>query len=159
MGAPFVSITLAIIVAVASYPARAVTTPEEDFAARCGEPGVVLCKGFDTESDIAANIQPAYDDTMQGSHDTTTKTSGAGSLRFTLRAGESDSNIGGAYSGSMGHTFNVGDTMYVQWRQRVTPEFLSNNTNFRQCSVKQINIHDPSSTCQGRIHNGPLWRR
>ena len=145
----FLLIMVTTVVAVVSYPARAAVTPDQDFAARCAAPGVVLCKGLDSTSDISANIQSAGDGTIQGTLDTSNKTSGTGSLRFTLRAGVTDTNIGGAYSTSMGHTFNVGDTIYVQWRQRVTPEFLSNNTNYWQSSVKQVNVHGPSSTCQG----------
>jgi len=148
MIAPVLIIAAATMAAVASYPVRA-ATPDQDFAARCAASGVVLCKGLDTASDISANIQPAGDGKIEGSLDTSNKTSGAGSLRFTLRAGVNDTNIGGAYSTSMGHTFGVGDTIYVQWRQMVTPEFLSNNNNYWQSSVKQINIHGSSSTCQG----------
>lgn len=154
--APLLLIAAATAAAVASYPASA-ATPEQDFAARCAASGVVLCKGLDSASDIAANIQSAGDGTVQGSLDTANKTSGAGSLKFTLRAGVSDSNIGGAYSTPMGHTFNVGETIYVQWRQKVTPEFLSNNTNYWQSSVKQINIHGPSSTCQGAEYTTILY--
>jgi hypothetical protein len=148
---------LVMVVTVASYPARAAVTSDQDFAARCAALGVVLCKGFDSASDIAANIQPAGDGTIQGSLDTANKTSGAGSLRFTLRAGVRDANIGGAYSTPMGHTFNVGDTIYVQWRQRVTPEFLSNNTNYWRSSVKSALIHGPSSTCQGAEYATVLY--
>ncbi|MHB8728985.1 MAG: dockerin type I domain-containing protein [Sulfuricaulis sp.] len=148
MAASFLPIALATVIAVASYPAQA-TTPEADFAARCAAPGVVLCKGLDTASDIAANIQPAGDGTIQGSLDTTTKTSGAGSLRFTLRAGVTDTNIGGAWEVGMNHNFVSGETMYVQFALRIDANYLSNAINHWNSSIKYINLHGPSSTCQG----------
>jgi hypothetical protein len=145
---PFLIIVVATAVALVSYPARAVT-PEADFAARCAAPGVVLCNGLDADPDITSGMQPAADNTIQGSIDTLTKSSGAGSLRFRLRAGITTANIGGAWEGSLGKTFNVGDTIYVQWRQMVSPEYLSNNLTKWGSTIKQINIHGPSSTCQG----------
>jgi hypothetical protein len=146
--APLLIIAVAAAVALASYPARALT-PEEDFLARCNAGGVVACYGFDTASDIASGIQQAADGTTQGSLDTLTKSSGAGSLMFLLRKGITTANIGGAWENSLGKTFNVGDTIYVQWRQMVSPEYLTNNLTHWGSSIKQINIHGPSSTCQG----------
>lgn len=123
-------------------------TEGTSFADRCTAPGVVLCNGLDLESDIASGMQQAADGTRQGFIDPTIKTSGAGSLKFTLRAGVHVSNIGGAWSGDLGKDFAAGDTIYVQWRQRVSPEYLSNNLSYWDSSIKQINIHGPSSTCQ-----------
>jgi len=149
---PLLIIVVATIVALASYPARAVT-PEEDFAARCNAPGVVLCNGFDQVSDLAAvppgtGMAQAADGTIQGSIDTLTKASGAGSLKFRLRAGITTANIGGAWSGSMGKAFGVGETVYLQWRQLVSPEYLTNDLTRWHSSMKQAMIHGPSSTCQ-----------
>lgn len=137
-----------IAAAASSYPVRALT-PEEDFAARCAAPGVTLCNGFDKESDIVNGIATAADNTRQGFIDVGTKASGGGSLRFTLRQGVRDANIGGAWGASLGKTFNVGDTIYVQWRQLVPPEFLSNEANYWQSSIKSALLHGPSSLCQG----------
>jgi hypothetical protein len=110
---------------------------------------VVLCAGLDTESELQFGIQVADDLTRQGFIDTTIKSSGTGSLRFTLRKGVTLSNIGGAWSKPLGRTFRSGDTIYVQWRQRISPEYVSNNRDYWTSSIKQINIHGPSSTCQG----------
>lgn len=146
--APFVRIALATVIGVASYPVQALT-PEEDFAARCAAPGVVLCEGFDTATDIAKNIQPAGDGTIQGSLDNTTKTSGAGSLRFTLRAGVSDPNIGGSWEIKDQFSFAQNETIYVQWAMRVDSNWLSALANDWQAEVKNLMITGTSSLCQG----------
>ena len=148
MTAPLLIITAATTAAIVSYPARA-ATPEEDFAARCAAPGVTLCNGFDTESDIVNGIATASDGTRQGFINTTNKTSGAGSLGFTLRQGVRAANIGGAWGAGLGKAFNVGDTIYVQWRQLVPPEFLSNEANYWKSSIKSALLHGPNSLCQG----------
>src|SRR6266849_10593921 len=88
--ATFLIIALAAAGALASYPARALT-PEQDFAARCAAPGVLVCNGLDQASDLApvppgTGMEPASDGTIQGAVDTSTKASGAGSLKFRLRA-------------------------------------------------------------------------
>lgn len=142
-------IAITIVAAVASHPARAATA-DADFAARCNAPGVVLCKGLDTESELmTGEIVQASDGTRQGFIDTAIKSSGAGSLKFKLRKGVRSANIGGAWSTALGKTFNVGDTIYVQWRQRISTEYITNNKNYWRSTVKQINIHGPNSTCQG----------
>jgi hypothetical protein len=123
------------------------------FAERCAGAGVVLCNGFDQESDIApaneSGIQTANDGTRQGFIDTSEKTSGAGSLKFTLRKGVTFANIGGAWSSTdMSKSFKPGDTLYIQWRQRVSSEYLSNNLDHWHSSIKQTMLHGPSATCQ-----------
>jgi hypothetical protein len=147
--APLLLIAIATVATVASYPARA-ATPEADFAARCAAPGVVLCKGLDAESDLqAGEMGTAADGTRQGFIDTTASTSGGGSLMFTLRSGVSDKNIGGYWETGLGHAFVTGETIYVQYRWKASSTYFSNNNNYWNSSVKQINIHGPSSTCQG----------
>ncbi len=131
---------------------------EADFAARCAAPGVVLCTGLNTEADLqAGEIGPAADGSRQGFVDNAHETSGGGSLRFTLRAGVSESNIGGYWSHALGKKFVSGDVLYVQWRQRITPEFLSNSSSYWRSSIKQINIHGPNSTCQGAEFTTALY--
>ena len=141
---------VAVAVAVLGVRAAAAATVDEDFAARCAAPGVVLCKGLDTESDLqTGEIGNASDGTRQSSVDTSQKASGGGSMKFTLRAGNSSQNIGGYWSTDLGRKFVSGDTIYVQYRWRATPAYFSNNRSYWRSSVKQINIHGPSSTCQG----------
>jgi hypothetical protein len=151
--ARFLFVAGAAAAALVCHSALAQTTPDADFAARCAAPGVLICNGFDQASDLAAvppgsGLEQANDNTTQGSIDTATKASGAGSLKFKLRAGVTFANIGGAFSSPLGKAFQVGSTIYVQWRQLVTPEYLTNNIAHWGSSIKQVNIHGPSSTCQ-----------
>src|SRR5580704_17772239 len=68
------------------------TDKEQGFQARCKAEGVLKCVGWDNPSDFspagdgyADGLYPAGDGTFQGQMDTSVKTSGAGSLRFTIR--------------------------------------------------------------------------
>ena len=130
--------------------ASVASADDADFKARCSAPGVVLCKGFDSEADLqTGEVGSASDGSRQSSADTSQKASGAASLRFTFRAGNSSKNIGGFWSTDMGRSFRSGDTLHVQYRWRASPEYFSNNERYWRSSLKQINIHGPSSTCQG----------
>lgn len=123
---------------------------DSDFAARNSAAGVIYANGFNNSGDIAGLITTAADGTTQGTIDTTSGkfTSGVGSLRFKLRAGVTDKNIGGAFATAMGHSFGAGDTLYFQFRQLITPEYLSNNLSHWHSSIKHSNCHGVSSTCQ-----------
>lgn len=125
------------------------SSPDADFAARCAAPGVILCNGLDNAADLAlGQLNSAADGTIQGSIDTTNYASGGGSLKFTLRSGYGAQNIGGSWEVTLPQNFQAGDTLYVQYRWRGSPEYFTNNHNYWNSSVKQINIHGPSSTCQ-----------
>lgn len=146
---PLLGVTIFVTAISNSVDAAALTT-QADFDARCAAPGVVLCRGLDSDSELqTGELANAADDTRQGFIDTATKTSGNGSLKFTLRAGMRVANIGGAWSTSLGKKFVSGEIIYVQWRQRMSAAFLENAKNYWRSSIKQINIHGPRSTCQG----------
>ena len=109
----------------------------DDFAFRCTGPGVVKCVGFDdTTTDIVQgrNLYPDGNGVYRGSLDTVTKASGSGALRFDLppppHAGQ---NIAGGWmpqsNDGLGRLFGQNSTFYVQFRQRFSPEMLSNNWN------------------------------
>ncbi len=131
------------------YQSADALTAEEDFQARCSASGVVLCNGFDSASAVSAGIQTAGDGSTQGMFSTDEKTSGAGSLRFTFRSGIGYANIGGAWSGNTSSPFSSGDTIYIQYRWKATPSYFSNNNNYWRSSIKHVNMHGSSSTCQG----------
>jgi hypothetical protein len=135
--------------ATAALAQSSTTSVDADFAARCAAPGVTLCNGLDNQTDLQkGQLGAASDGTVQGTIDTTQTASGTGSLMFTLRAGVSAKNIGGFWETDMGHQFAAGDTIYVQYRWRATPAYFSDNNSYWRSSVKQLNIHGPSSTCQ-----------
>lgn len=122
----------AMLIAFAVPEARA-----DDFAARCAGAGVVKCVGFDnTTTDIVQgrNLYPDGNGVYRGRLDTATKASGGGSLRFDLppppHAGQ---NIAGGWlpqsNDGLGRLFGQNSTFYVQFRQRFSPEMLSNTWN------------------------------
>lgn len=139
--------SIAIILLLA--PVTVFADADSDFVARCGAPGVVLCAGFDSANEVNDGIQFAGDGTQQGFIDMTEKLSGAGSLKFTFRPGVSYANIGGAWSSDLSHSFVSGQTIYVQYRWKAPPSYFTNNDAYWNSSVKQLNIHGASSTCQG----------
>jgi hypothetical protein len=57
-------------------------------------------------------------------------------------------NIGGAFSTGLGKAFGTGDDIYVQWREYDSPELIANLLSTWHSSLKHINIHGVSSTCQ-----------
>lgn len=124
------------------------TTADADFAARCSATGVTLCKALDLEAEIANCIETANDGTRQGFPDAAVKASGSASLKFTLRKGVKVPNIGGACEFGMG-SYAAGSTLYVQYRARFSKEYVANNLSAWGSSIKFINLHGPSSTCQG----------
>lgn len=129
-------------------------TADADWVARSTAPGVVLACPFVNPSELTSTdpnfgLQAANDGTICGSLDLSSPlSSNTGWLKFILRHGISDKNIGGALSLYMNKAFAIGDKLYIQWRQKVSPEYLSNNLSYWQSSIKHVNIHGPTKTCQ-----------
>jgi hypothetical protein len=111
-----------------SAPAQ---TPEQDFAARCAGPGVVLCRGWDGEQEFVPPAYPGdglYPDgggVIRGTRDTGVRASGGSALKFTIPS-VSGANSAGQWVQSLGATFGQNTTFYVQFRYRVSPEMLRN---------------------------------
>jgi hypothetical protein len=124
-----------------------------DFSSRCSAAGVVLCEGFDnTTTDIVRNVNlwPGDGGYWGGSLDTSTYSSGGGSLKFTLPAGRATSDISGSWNGSMGASFGENSTFYIQFQQRLSPEMISNLPTWRSgtaTSWKTVLFHRTGSTC------------
>ena len=123
----------------------------EDFERRCQAPGVLLCKGFDSPSDFvravwpASGPYPAWDGAMRGTLDTQVKASGNGSLRFEIPS-YSGPNTAGYCRQAMGRSFGEGATFYVQFRQRFSPEMLTNQWG-GTTTWKQTIFHNARATC------------
>jgi hypothetical protein len=133
----------ALLVALFAVPAAQATTADADFQARCGASGVILCQGFDDPAVFAhprwpaSGLYPEYNTTNYGgSQDTAVFASGGGSLKFTIPSfGGSDSagswrqlftpNLSDGPSNAV--MFKENSTFYVQFQQRFSPEFLTNN--------------------------------
>jgi hypothetical protein len=100
------------------------------------------------------NLRPAANGQFYGSLDTTTKTSGAGSLRFRLAAGNAFANIAGQWLPSLndkamgGRMFGQNSEFYVQYRVRLSPEMFS-NLAYWDSWWKQSIFHMDFSSCNG----------
>lgn len=103
-----------------------------DFPTRCSAPGVLVCMGWDSASDVVpavwpnSGIYPGDGGVFHGGFDTTVKASGAGSLRLDVLSNGS-SNAAGDWRQKFGQDFGENTTFYVQFRQRLAPEMLSIN--------------------------------
>jgi hypothetical protein len=150
-------------------PVRPDAGATQDYETRCAQPGVIVCQGFDDASVFAPAAYPASglypgDTTVNGTaylgtFDTAQAASGAGSLMFTIPS-MTGSNPSGYWhqlfapslsdGPSSAKVFGQNSTFYVQFRQRFSPEFLSNQwpqlgggtTNW-----KQEIISSDQSTC------------
>lgn len=131
-----------------SSPIQYATTPASggsgsDFATRCAMPSVLRCVSFDTDTDFnfgAGGFNGAYGqnfgyvppssttDYSRILRDTSTKTSGASSLRLKI-PGTSTSDSSGwwftNFSSDLSQQVQEGQEIWVQWRFRVSPELLS----------------------------------
>jgi hypothetical protein len=105
-----------------------------DFQARCAQPGVIRCVGFDAPADIAgtygdnSGILPGQ---ATPELDAAIKASGASSLKFTIPS-QSGANTSGSYftnfSADLQTQFGENAAFFIQWRQRFSQEFL--NTSY-----------------------------
>jgi len=105
-----------------------------DFTTRCAAPGVIRCVGFDNAVDLVGDwgdnhgSDPGTNPASSPELDTTIKSSGASSMKFTIA---SQSGSGGAgswftnFSNDLSVQFGENSTFYVQWRQRFSPEFIN----------------------------------
>jgi len=128
-------------VAVSVTVSNSTSTALQNFQTRCAQAGVIVCQGFDDPAVFtpavwpASGIYAASDNVIRGTQDTTIVTSGAGSLKFTVPS------LGAANSAgywrqlfqsnqtadpSTAKMFGQNSTFYLQYRQRFSPEFLTN---------------------------------
>lgn len=123
----------------------------EDFETRCKAPGVLVCEGFDSADkfvpakDPSSGLYPAWDGVYRGTMDSSVAASGKGSLKFTIPS-FSDANSAGYWKQAMGKNFGEGNTFYVQFRQRFSPEMLTNTWGV-DTYWKQAIIHNGPQTC------------
>lgn len=119
------------------------TPPPSDFTTRCQAAGVVRCVGFDQASDIAGSYGSNTGITSGATTptlDSTIKASGNSSVKFAVPA-SAGADTSGSYfanfSSDLATQFGAGETFYIQWRQRFTPEFISSNagTGWKQAII------------------------
>ncbi len=118
-----------------------------DFMVRCAQPGVVVCQGFDDPGGIPHNngagaTSNSGADAGTGStfptQDTSITASGAGSMRFDLPTPTGSANPDGDWkqytnrllsataNSSTTTLFGQNSTFYVQFRQRMSPAYITN---------------------------------
>jgi len=112
---------------------------------------VLVCEGFDSASEFitrksdGSGIYSASDGVNRGTYDPTISASGSGSLKFTIPS-LSGANGAGYWKQLMGQTFAENSTFYVQFRQRFSPEFLTNKWGGTTYWKQEIFSSD-QSTC------------
>jgi len=116
---------------------------DESFQSRCTASGVILCQGFDDLADFDDAIYPAGDGSIRATLDTTVKASGNGSLQFEI-PGLTSANTSGYWDKILPQAFAEGDTFYVQFRQRFTPEMFNNMSGL---GWKQLILSNRSASC------------
>src|SRR5204863_9297694 len=88
-------------------------------------------------------LLPAFGTTRYPELDSTIKSSGNSSLKFTIPA-QSAADAAGSFfmnfSDDFSVQFDAGDTFYTQWRQRFSPEFLSTKFPPVEGAWKQVII-------------------
>jgi len=152
-------------VAVSVTVTNSTSTALQNFQTRCAQTGVVVCQGFDDPTVFVPSKWPAsglYPDaggTIQGVMDTTISASGAGSLKFTVPSLAAANSSGywrqlftqnlsdGPTSAKM---YGANATFYLQFRQRFSMEYLTNNWVTGSGSKtfwKQDILSNDNSTC------------
>jgi hypothetical protein len=108
-----------------SLAAMAVT-PEEDFAFRKSQPGVIRSEGFDTAAAVNAHVFPDGNfEKSGGGFVSTLKASGGGSLGFVAPPFIPSGAWRVNFSDAMNVTFGAGEEFYVQWRQRFDSNMIN----------------------------------
>lgn len=110
------------------------------FEERCADPAVLACYGFDTsgELDALANLSGFSDPTFDG----VTFAEGDGAMHMDVLEGSGPDTSGSAtlpFNGTVG----VGETLYLQWRQRFSASFL--DAEYDANGWKQLIIHENTS--------------
>jgi hypothetical protein len=134
----------------------------QDFQTRCAQPGVIVCQGFDNASAFTPGNWPASglypsDTNTYATMDTSVYASGGGSLKFTIPSLASSNPDGywrqlfqSSLSAGPGtaQVFAQNSTFYVQYRQRFSPEFVTNVASASGGTTwKQSIISNDQSTC------------
>lgn len=127
-------------------PAALAADTTGDFRARCSAEGVVKCVGFDDERDFSlGQVNPAADEVVRASMDRRVSASGAGSLRFVIPS-RSPPNSSGYWADTLGAKFGQGSTLYLQFRQRFSREYLA--TRYREAGGwKQFIVYQAGPSC------------
>src|SRR4029077_9443377 len=152
-------------VAVSVTVSNTTSTALQNFQTRCAQAGVIVCQGFDDPAVFAPAVWPASglyaasDGVIRGTQDTTIAASGTGSLKFTVPSMGAANSAGywrqlfqssqtaGPTTATM---FSQNSTFYLQFRQRFSPEYLTNQWPQNGGGLtywKQEILSNDNSTC------------
>lgn len=123
------SLGLAVLTACApTSPMPPAPSTRLSFDQRCADPAVVRCLGFDAPAEVDLYVSPPYGKTeKRASVVTDVKASGAGSLRFEIPSNtpaDTSGSYGRNFSDDLSVQFGEDEQLFVQWRQRFSPELL-----------------------------------
>ena len=136
----------------------------DNFTVLCAQPGVTKCQGFESASDYTLGAKAfAGDGGFDGSdRDTTVKSSGTASLKFTLPAGRATSDISGSWRDDLGATFGEGSTFYAQYRIRIDPAMVTNLSQWQAGTAtgwKHVIFHHlGGSSCASLELTGTIYQ-
>jgi hypothetical protein len=120
-------LAVSLILGACSHASPAYVPTGSDFEARCRTEGVVRCFGFDSIPEVRPYLHPIWGTQIVPDIDSTTRASGAGSLRFTIppRSGpDTSGHFEANFADDLSVQFGEGEEFFVQWRQRFSPEML-----------------------------------
>lgn len=144
-------------------------TAEQDFANRVGAAGVTASQGFDATTictPVSGTSNPGFHQGTAGNRcfrDTTIKMSGASAFRLEIPTeGSAGSNGPGSWGEDFLHRFDAGQSMYIQWAQRVDSAMLNqdygSNVDWKQVIIWDMQREVPSCTAfQIVLHNTQMW--
>jgi hypothetical protein len=121
--------TAAVTVSVTTTSTPPPSTPSAggDFSTRCSAPGVVRCYGFENPSELEARSLPRRDGVRMMQITGDQKASGNYSLKFTippLTGPDTSGSFFLNFADDLSQRFGEGQDLYVQWRQRFSPDML-----------------------------------
>jgi chitodextrinase len=152
-------------VAMSVTVTNSTSTALQNFQTRCAQTGIIVCQGFDDPAVFTAAVWPASglyaasDGVIRGTQDTTISASGAGSLKFTVPSLGAANSAGywrqlfqssQTASPSTATMFGQNSTFYLQFRQRFSPEYLTNQWPQNGGGLtywKQEILSNDNSTC------------
>ena len=125
-------------VGVSVTVSNSVTTATQNFQARCAQPGVLTCQGFDDSAIFSTVVNEAAltDGFGTASHpnltrDTSVFVSGGSSANFFIPAGAGENSTGNFWGffgqGAKNQIFGQNTTFYVQYAFRADPTWTSTN--------------------------------
>ncbi len=134
-------------VAVNVTAANSTSTATQDFQARCAQPGVIVCQGFDTAAIFSTGFTPSTSNGTVMTQDATTARSGT-SAHCVVPA-QTGPDACGSFVQPFGQTFGQNSTFYVQYAQKIDANILNQhpaNTYFKQ----QIIASAEGGTCASK---------